>query len=316
MWGWLVVLLLAGSSRFFSSWGWPIDLVANVSVWVLIPVVLTWIALAIRRRRMELGAITVIFLITFTPTGRILLSSDSVIDGSASEIRIMSVNIQNNSMALDRLVPIIEREQPDVVAIVEVGLHLAKPFVERPEIAKMYPFSQVARRDVEWQYVLLSRWPMHQLTLKEDFDSYNHLFAYQRSVFIDSPDHGRFLFSAIHAQCPRTGGTWERGNEKIEWLLEVCERFLIPTGVPVIVAGDFNSTPSGHRYRMIQRSGLLHPADMAGGLCGTWPTSFPGPLRLAIDHVWGSTDVVFTSQRVLEEFGSDHRPILVTGSFR
>ena len=78
---------------------------------------------------------------------------------------------------------------------------------------------------------------------------------------------------------------------------------------PLLVAGDFNTTPwSSHFQDMIRASGLSNCA--AGrAIAGSWPAQFM-PLGIAIDHClashhWRSVDV-----RTGPRLGSDHLPVI------
>lgn len=77
---------------------------------------------------------------------------------------------------------------------------------------------------------------------------------------------------------------------------------------PVIAAGDFNSVSTGRIGRQM-REGLGLTA--APGWPGTWPARAPAPLRIAIDHLYRSPDLVVTSRRLGRPTGSDHRPVIV-----
>lgn len=80
--------------------------------------------------------------------------------------------------------------------------------------------------------------------------------------------------------------------------------------LPMIVAGDFNSTPQGPGYQAFrERSGLR---DAAGSLLrsGTWPTALPRWLGIAIDHIFVSEDIVVLSYAIGPDLGGDHRPVI------
>lgn len=339
---WLLLLLLIAGSRFFASMSRFIDLTACSSHFILLPALITlvvsiifwfarrhdknlvWYWLSVLISTLTILIICVPFL-AFLPVNtddadRSKSPAAAVNDSSVDvgrDIRILVVNIQSRAEALENLLPVLEREQVDVVLILEIGLHLAQPYVQREDIESRYPFVEVARREINWQMIIMSRWPMHWIEFEAantgSFEKYKHLFAYRRSQFIDSPQ-GRFLFTGIHAASPRTSETWVMGNYAVELLTECSRQFLLSTDVPVVVGGDFNSTLNGYRYRMMQNGSGLYCADtfLYGGINGSWPAHFPGPLRLMLDHVWGSAGVDFRSCRVLEDIGSDHRPILVT----
>ncbi|TVS06304.1 MAG: hypothetical protein EA423_05790 [Phycisphaerales bacterium] len=78
---------------------------------------------------------------------------------------------------------------------------------------------------------------------------------------------------------------------------------------PIIIMGDFNTTPRGPRMAALRRAGLRNAWSMAGrGRGVTWRTDFP--LRdfvgLRIDHVLMSEELVCTFIERTGDFGSDH----------
>lgn len=228
-------------------------------------------------------------------------------------IRMLVCNLGDQYDALTPLWQVADREQADVILLAEVNPPVASAFVSRPEVVAEYPFAEIVRREMSWHMAVLSRWPLHAIEFDNtDFERFKHLFAYRQSLFVDIPAGGRFLLAGIHAPSPRSAETWSMGNETITLLIECVQRYLLPTGAPVIVAGDFNSTPSGYRYRAMLHNSGLHSADEVATLSGTWPADFAiGATRLMLDHVWGSHEVYFQSHRVLENVGSDHCPLLV-----
>ena len=82
-------------------------------------------------------------------------------------------------------------------------------------------------------------------------------------------------------------------------------------GIPLVMAGDFNSTRAHPAFRELARS-----FDDAGATAGllpvpTWPASFPGPAVLAIDHILVRGLAPTGWQRVLIP-GTDHYGIVTT----
>ena len=77
---------------------------------------------------------------------------------------------------------------------------------------------------------------------------------------------------------------------------------------PVVIAGDFNATVAGRIGRKMRSEGGL---TSAGGYPGTWPVKLPAPLRITIDQVYHTPDLVAVERRLGLPTGSDHRPVVV-----
>ena len=314
-WLWLGVLALVACSRFFSALAWPVDLLANVSYFVVLPAACT-VLLALWRRRRFAGLLALIIMLVGVWPVRFMLwphGGMSLAPAASPRwaLRVLEVNVKGSKEALGELAKIIDRVAPDVVIVIEIPAFLEKHFLVDLGVQEQLHFVIAPDVGSPWRDMMLSRFPLHQLHFDGDAQRYKGVFAYQRSCFVDAPG-GRFVLTAMHPPSPRETPSWARGNEWTSRLAEVCGQFLIKTGVPVVIAGDFNTTPAGYRHRiMLQRSGLK-PVDELGGWTGTWPSAWPGLLRLTIDRVWVSPEVQFISREVLEHIGSDHRPLLVT----
>lgn len=314
-WLWLTVLALAALSRFFAALAWPIDLLANVSYFACIPALITALAAAVRRRWLAAAAAVMLALIAAWPVRWMLINPNAAAaPGSGADghvVRVLEANVHGSHAALDGLITLIEQVQPDVVVAIEVQPGLEAYLADNEAVKAILPFAIGPERGMLWRDMMLSRHPMHRLHFDGDDQRYQHLFAYRRSCFIEDPQ-GRYLLTAMHPPSPREAASWMRGNEWTSLLAEVCQEHILPTGVPVVIGGDYNTTPGGYRHRiMLSRSGLV-PSDRLGGIEGTWPSDWPGPARLTLDRVWVSPDVRLLSREVLDDIGSDHRPILVT----
>jgi endonuclease/exonuclease/phosphatase (EEP) superfamily protein YafD len=322
-WCWFVLLTAWVSSWFVAGSHWIADLLSNTCYAAVVPLLLTLIVLAYRRRWRKSLIVGCLLLISVWP---ILAGNGSPPAGtlpspqseSPRTISIIVFNAHGQHEAMTPFARILEREQPDVVAIVELHTVSARYLLSLGEIGAMYPFTSLVRSNEPWPAVLLSRHPMHRLEFDQNQASGGEsskpelpfLFPVHRSYRVDSPA-GRFVFSAMHLTSPRTPSAWRQGNRQLGSAIRLINDNLLPIGCPVIFAGDFNSTPTGARHRRLAQETSLHPANSLGRFSGTWPSALPGLLRLALDQVWVSQPVQTVSVRVLEPSGSDHRPLLV-----
>ncbi len=314
VWGaWTLALGIAALSRFAAALAWPIDLVASVSYFAAIPAALTALAALWRKRFVFAVVLAAAGLIAGWPVRSLLFpaAARDAVAPDRHEVRLLVVNVHGSKSALDGLIALLGRVRPDAAVVIEVSPGLEGYLTEHAVVREALPFAIGPERGMLWRDILLSRDSLHRLRFDGDFERYKFVYAYRRSCFVDKPE-GRFLLSAAHPPSPRDADSWARGNELTSLLAEVSRQFLLPAGAPVVIGGDFNATPSGHRHRIMLDASGLRPVDAIGGVSGTWPSHWPGPLRLTIDRVWGGPEVEFISREVLEDIGSDHRPILVT----
>jgi endonuclease/exonuclease/phosphatase (EEP) superfamily protein YafD len=96
-----------------------------------------------------------------------------------------------------------------------------------------------------------------------------------------------------------------RRNRELDHIADIARH----ADRPVIIAGDFNTTPwSPHFQDLIATAGLRNAAD-GHGYIGTWPT-WCWPAQIPIDHVLLKGPLVATTVRRGPAVGSDHFPII------
>jgi endonuclease/exonuclease/phosphatase (EEP) superfamily protein YafD len=78
---------------------------------------------------------------------------------------------------------------------------------------------------------------------------------------------------------------------------------------PVIVAGDFNTTPWSPHFRDLLAATGLRDAGIGQGWLPTWPVRL-GPAGIPIDHVLIKGQVAVGSLRRGPDVGSDHYPLI------
>ena len=79
---------------------------------------------------------------------------------------------------------------------------------------------------------------------------------------------------------------------------------------PVIVAGDFNFSPTSPNAAALRRAGLRAAHDLAGpGPGGTWPAAAGRWLAFRIDEVYVSPSLTVSDAGVGGRTRSDHRPV-------
>lgn len=109
-----------------------------------------------------------------------------------------------------------------------------------------------------------------------------------------------------HPRSPRSLATWRSGNAEVEGIVG---RAGGRGGVPVIVAGDLNSTGTGRRGRRLASAGLRAGKPLVEP-SGTWPAWSAWPLTIAIDDVWVTPELGIASWATRPMPGSDHLAVI------
>ena len=312
---WIAIALCAPFvlSRTVASKSALFDLVANVSYFTAFPLLCVAVfAVVLGRWWAVCVALSAAAVVAYPILS---LSSLATITATSSKARasIIFCNIHGNASAWKSLREIIGQRHPDIVAIVEADDAVVERIVSDEEIGATYAYRVIPMQGLEWPQIVLSRHPMKplQLNVGPPGTRLSSLFSSHRSYTIALPV-GDVIFSAEHVPSPRTNSAWELGNSQIRALGELVRYHLVPKGVPLMIAGDFNTSPAGYRDHLIRSETGLHPDPETFLPVGTWPSDFPPFLRLPLDRIWGSEKVVFLSREVLADIGSDHRPICVS----
>ncbi len=233
----------------------------------------------------------------------------------ATTLRILAYNIHHGAgndevLDLERIAGLIRRLEPDLVALQEIdnrtertgGVNQAAELGRLTGLASVFgPFMDY--RGGQYGMALLSRLPF--------VDQTNHMLpegAEPRSaltITVELPgDAGELMFTGIHFY--RTEQERMAQARRLLDLLDAEEP-------PVILAGDFNSTPGSPVMDLIDETFVV-PDKGADRF--TFPSDDP---RREIDFIVyrpASRFTVVESRVIDEPIASDHRPLLLVVEFR
>lgn len=229
------------------------------------------------------------------PTAQAALSPET----GGQVYRLLQFNLRWNHPDPERVLKLIEDEQPDIVTLDEVSpMWLRK--LARLEAA--YPYRVICDTGNNGS-VILSRWPFAASSQEPCLDRGALATA---TVDLD----GRPVdIGSIHLSWP-----WPRAQAR--QIDRLADR-VAALGETAILAGDFNATTWSAAVRRVAETGKLTIVNRVGP---TWiHYAFPRSMRwagLPIDHVMVKGDVVPQGMRTLDDAGSDHWPVLMEFSLR
>ncbi|MBI1338489.1 MAG: hypothetical protein GC164_16220 [Phycisphaera sp.] len=131
---------------------------------------------------------------------------------------------------------------------------------------------------------------------------------YLHPALLEADAQKRCVFINVYLPSPRSVERWRASLEAVGQD-EVALGVLRGTGVPMVAAGDFNSTPLGRVYRSFRENYGMVDACPDVLRSGTIPAWLPRCLALPIDHVMVSRGVRVVRYEVGPNTGSDHRPV-------
>lgn len=243
----------------------------------------------------------VFYIAAFFPHGRVqsLRPDPELLRRTDLHLRIMTANVKMSNRAYDRLVVLVEREQPDVLVLLETDgpwlealapLHHRYPHrAERPLDTGygMAVFSERPFDSVEWRELLVKGVPSLKITLR--------IAGRPVRLYILHPE-------------PPVPMHDTKGRDAEIGLVGI-EASQDP--LPAIVTGDLNDVAWSHTTRRFQRlSGQLDPR-VGRGFFNTFHAQVP-IWRWPLDHLFHDARFRLVEMRRLPDFGSDHFAMFFT----
>jgi len=181
---------------------------------------------------------------------------------------------------------------------------------DQPWLKEKYPAIVQPSAGLEWPVLLMSRHPAEIKALVPYSEETKFSFVARRNLLITLEEGSKLLLTAQHPPSPRKAKFVAMAVKNVKLDGALLREWLAREQIPVIVAGDFNSSPTGTVHRAFRRaSGLTGWSPLI--LSGTWPAALPSWLGVPIDRVCTGGGVQVRSVAVGPRFRSDHRPLVV-----
>ncbi|SNT36369.1 Uncharacterized conserved protein YafD, endonuclease/exonuclease/phosphatase (EEP) superfamily [Ekhidna lutea] len=219
----------------------------------------------------------------------------------SNPISILSANVLMTNDDFDGFLKLQKRAEPDILLLVEVN-EIWKEHIH-PTLSKEYKYQVLHPLDNTYGMMLYSKLPLQDSEVK---------FLVEKDVpsihtKLKHPSGELMQFYGLHPRPPAPGENDESTPRDAE--LVIVGRMARETSLPVIVAGDMNDVAWSHTTRLFMRvSGLLDPR-MGRGFYNTFHAERP-LLRWPLDHIFLSHHFRIKKLKRLDNFNSDHFPIL------
>jgi len=297
----LVCLLALGvlsSARFFDDVDyWFMDIASNFAVqYAFIALMLFSVCLWKKIFPMAVlaGLLFIFNADVLVDTGR---SAQAAVRQAETTFKVYSANIHNSNNDLSGLSRKLREADPDIAVLLEVTTEHAEQM--RPAIQR-YPYSIVNTSFASCGIgiVFLSKFPIlnHQLTKLSEHG--NAIIEAELEI-----NKKPVMFYGVHAQRPGLDNFDERKEQFVILANKISKQTL-----PVIIAGDLNSTPLTPNFRKLINISGLRDSRTGFGWQPSWPTYFPF-FWIPIDHILVSPEVHVHNRATEARIGSDHYPI-------
>jgi endonuclease/exonuclease/phosphatase (EEP) superfamily protein YafD len=213
----------------------------------------------------------------------------------------MNLNASNGNT--ERVQSAIRVADPDLLLLVEVTPKWAQNL---SCLSPAYPYRVEQPQEGFFGIVLLSKYPLSRT---------NVLFIGSAGVPSITADvhlpQGEISLIGTHPLPPFNREYSKHRNNQLAALPELVSK----QKNPVLLIGDLNASPwSAHFVRLLKDSGLKD--SMNGfGFQPSWPSQNRF-LRIPIDHMLHSPEILIHRRAVGGDVGSDHLPVIVDFSIR
>lgn len=300
------VLALLGAlpalAVFLASWHWVLDLAACFvvqSLWGLLLAAAVLFALRARRRALAcVGGALLAALGTVPDWCRSLPTGTAPPDRGPLRVLALNLLFENHDRVAEALA-IVRDERADVVFCSEATPEWTQGLAAGlPE----HPHRLLAAEPGCFGVALFSRLPLRSARTIP----LAHAWAPAVLAIVDV---GGTPVGVLGVHTPPPGSA-HRSRLRDEALAAIpaAVRELPPAHV---VIGDHNATPWNPALRALLADGDLRSATFARWL-PTWPTQWPLPLRIPIDHAFVGPGLEVLDVHTGAPFGSDHLPLCVT----
>ncbi|MCB8949604.1 MAG: endonuclease/exonuclease/phosphatase family protein [Ardenticatenaceae bacterium] len=290
----LLLLFSVGAWLGFVHWAGDV-LALFVPYWAGGTAVLLFIFLILRHR---MGGVLagIALLLNLMPLVGYLPLSRSAVASQPADLRLMVYNIYYRNNDLDAIRAEVDAFDPDVIFLMEYSFAIQSQI--EGQFAD-YPYQLIEPSRMTSGVALFSRVPI--------IASEVYRFEGTRIPIIEA------TFDVAGQPVTLVGGhPWPPVDH---WAnlhaLQVADVRRVAEGAerPLIVAGDFNSVPWSFELRQLQAAADVQDTRRGLGRLTTWIG--PSLIRLSLDHVFASEELVVQSYAQGQPGGSDHLPIIV-----
>ncbi len=265
-------------------------LTALIGLWVFTPTVLFFSAIMV-----SCAAYQVSWIFPYTPFAHKEISFEKDVTPETS-VSLLSVNVLMENQDHERLRGLIDREDPDVLLLMEVDSVWEEALADQLD-----RYTTVVRHPLSNHYGMIFATRLKANAAKTVFlsdDDTPTLLA-----DLDAPT-GRFFFVGLHPQPPVPGTDTEARDEQIKKSALLADR----TVLPVVAMGDFNDVAWSWSSMRFKTYGAFRDPRVGRGILPSFDAT-SWLMRFPIDQLYLTDGLGLVSFERLEDIGSDHYPM-------
>ena len=294
----LIALATGTLATFFAKQHWIAEIFCHGRIQLTI-VLAVWLLIAVFFKQ-KLRAITCLAFLVVNAAWIVpyLVPNSSAVD--APVIKIMSANVLTSNSQYASFAKTVRQHDPDIAIVMEVNQRW-KDEIER-ELLTQYPHQHIIPKYHNFGIGIISKIPFSKI--EEIVAPDTELISLDARLI--GPSGRPFRLIATHPFPPLSQDCFTSRSQQLIRLAQQLD-----TSEDNIIAGDFNLTPWSPIFREVLAAGDLKDSRVGFGVAATW-YAYPTFLAsLQIDHLVTSQSLTTISHEVSENYGSDHRAIIV-----
>ena len=218
-----------------------------------------------------------------------------------AQFSILQFNLYVKNTNIDNVIKTLKDKNADVVALEEVEYHWPK-VLTNAGIDKLYPYKAFIPGSGNYLY---SKFPIVK-TINNQINKQKGRFG--QECFVEATlniQNNRVHVFVVHTMTPTLPSYLALQQDNLKRLADRVK--LLPQGEPIILVGDFNTSPFSLEYQKLIKDTGLQDSQQGKGLQPSWPSIFP---IIPIDHVLLSKNIQVLNRSIgpFVPF-SDHLPV-------
>ncbi len=294
-------LAAASLLAFGGRWVWWLDVLANFRPQYVVSLVVLGLLLMVSRWRKTGYAVLAAAAINLVAVGPLYVGSPEIGEAAAPSIRVMSFNLLSSNESYAEVIEHIRVMDPDVVFLHEAS----RPWEVAMESSGL-DHAVIRPRSTQLIFGTL-------VLLRADAPeivTFGFAEAQPRAVSITYRPRGWPEPVSILSTHPLAPTDEDRASLR-DAQLGFASDWAAGRDGAIVVVGDFNATPWSWPFRRLMADTDLRNSQIGFGLQPSYPTTSAFVLRVPIDHLLHSEDLIVLDRRLGPALGSDHFPLTV-----
>ncbi len=303
----LVLAWLALVAASLGRYHWLCDLASHAMVqyWIGTLVVSVWFLILREWKWFAMSLLTVLLLgclilpICFG-SNVVVTRVDKGDTSKPIKLRVVTCNVLTANPQKAKTIAFLRDSKADIILLVEVDEAWV---IAMRDLQDLYPYSHGRSSQDNFGIMLLSQFALKDESIQRFDDS--QVDSLVATLDIDNRPSLRII--GTHPLPPISQSYARYRNQHLEKLASVVKEESVST----IVMGDLNCTGWSSFFNSFLNKSGLYDSRQGHGIQPSWPagTKFSW-LRIPIDHILTTPDIVTIDRQVGPNIGSDHLPIV------